>query len=159
MNSINLSALARAAAADSGLHDPHEIADKMIAQMSADDVAAAVRATLPGYVRQVIGTVQRQAMRQAFRPNRSAKIAQRRDWWAEMLASSVFVDGSWKQFGECSRADVGWMAEQRRVEAAKNLAQAAVYDEIDQLMGEHGVSTLAELPRAVVPASLCGVAA
>ena len=102
MKDINLTTLARTVAADSGLHDPREIAEKMLAGMSSKEMAAALRATLPGYVRDVIGSQQRQAMRQVFRPNRSAKVAQRRDWWAEMLASSVFVDGEWKSFGDAS---------------------------------------------------------
>ena len=159
MKDTNLTTLARTVAADSGLHDPREIAEKMLAGMSSKEMAAALRATLPGYVRDVIGSQQRQAMRRAFRPNRSAKVAQRRDWWAEMLASSVFVDGVWKSFGDCTRSDVGWLAEQRRAEAARNLAQAAVYDEVDALMAEHGADTLAGLPRDVVPASLSEVAA
>ena len=99
MQDINLTTLAREVAADSGLHDPREIAEKM-------------------------------------------------------LASSVFVNGEWKSFGDCTRSDVGWLAEQRRAEAARNLAQAAVYDEVDALMAEHGVETLAGLPRDVVPAAL-----
>ena len=156
---INLTTLAREVAADSGLHDPREIAEKMLADMSGDDMAAALRATLPGYVRDVIGSQQRQAMRRVFRPNRSAKVAQRRDWWADLLSSSVFVDGDWKAFGDCTRSDVGWLAEQRRAEAARNLAQAAVYDEVDALMAEHGAETLSGLPRNVVPASLSEVAA
>jgi hypothetical protein len=159
MQDINLTTLARTVAADSGLHDPREIADKMLAGMSAKEMAAALRATLPGYVRDVIGSQQRQAMRQAFRPNRSAKVQGIRDWWAEMLASSVFVNGEWKSFGDCTRSDVGWLAEQRRAEAARNLAQAAVYDEVERLMAEHGVDTLAGLPRDVVPASLSEVTA
>lgn len=154
MQDINLTSLAREVAADSGLHDPREISEKMLAGMSGDDMTSALRATLPGYVRAVIGSQQRQAVRQVFRPNRSAKVAQRRDWWAEMLASSVFVDGDWKAFGDCTRADVGWLADQRRVEAEKNLAQAAVYDEVTSLMAEHGVETLAGLPRDVVLAAL-----
>lgn len=158
MKDISLASVARETASDSGLHDPQEIAEKMLAGMSAKDMAAALRTTLPGYVREVIGTQQRQAMRQAFRPNRSAKVAQRRDWWAEMLVSSVFVDGDWKSFGDCTRSDIGWLAEQRRVEAARNLAQAEVYAEVETLMAEHGVETLAGLPRDVVPAAL-GVAA
>ena len=158
MKDINLTTLARTVAADSGLHDPREIAEKMLAGMSGDDMAAALRATLPGYVRDVIGSQQRQAVRQVFRPNRSAKVQGIRDWWAEMLASSVYVDGVWKSFGDCSRTDVGWLADQRRVEAEKNLAQAAVYDEVNALMVEHGAETLADLPRDVVPAAL-GVAA
>lgn len=159
MQDINLTTLAREVAADSGLHDPREIAEKMLAGMSGDEMSAALRATLPGYVRDVIGSQQRQAMRRAFRPNRSAKVQGIRDWWAEMLASSVYVNGEWKSFGDCTRSDVGWLAEQRRAEAARNLAQAAVYDEVDALMAEHGVETLSGLPRDVVPASLSEVAA
>lgn len=73
MKDINLTTLAREVAADSGLHDPREIAEKMLAGMSGDEMTAALRATLPGYVRDVIGSQQRQAMRRAFRPNRSAR--------------------------------------------------------------------------------------
>lgn len=154
MNTTSLPEQVRETAEHSGLHDPRVIAQKLIATMTTDQMEQALQAALPGYVRQVISGDQRRATRQVMRPVRSAKVAGIRDWWAEMLASSVYVDGVWKAFGTCTTFDVGWLAEQRRVEAAKNLAQAAVFDDVGSLMVAHGAEVLADLPRGVVPAAL-----
>lgn len=87
------------------------------------------------------------------RPNRSAKVAGIRDWWTEMLAARVHVGESrWKPLGECGVKELEFAERERRAQAERHLTNAKMYLRLRQLLDEHEVSTVAELPSDAVKA-------
>lgn len=87
------------------------------------------------------------------RPNRSAKVAGIRDWWSDMLASRVHVgDKQWKPLGECGVKELQFAETERRDQAERHLKTAKMYLRLRQLLDEHEVSTVAELPSDAVKA-------
>lgn len=158
------------------LHEPHEIAEKLYDELTPEERDQALRKILPKYIRDSLNNHQRKVFQSVMRsggeprivereerpkkgvrrPSKSAKVAGIRDWWQEMMASSVHVDGTWKSFGSCTTEDINWMASARRDLADANIAQARQYEELVSLMEEHGVETLQELPKEALSKTLEG---
>lgn len=179
----NLSDKVREVAGSHQLHDPREITEALLKLLSPEDKERALRQALLPYVRNVLNNQQRQAFNAVRnhgqetqakpkaqqkaqpkagtrRPSRSAKVAGIRDWWVEAMKSSVSIEGTWKSFGDCSPKDIRWMADSRHELAQANKSQAVQYEELAELMEEHGVSKVEELPREVFSkAEIAGQAA
>ena len=137
----------------SDLSDPREIAEAVAAATPEDAMRAHYATSLIGEVRRVLGAQRNNAMTNALHPT-SAKLAQRRDWWAEMLASRIHVGGSWLTLGECGREQLAYAANERRADAARELQRAESFDLLISLLRRHKVATVAELPASAIPTAV-----
>lgn len=147
--------LIRRTAEDLALADPREIADA-VAEATAEDVLRQHYATaLVGEVRRVLGVQRNEALSNAMHPSpRSAKLSQRRDWWAEMLVSRIHVGGSWVTLGECGKEQLAYAANERRADAAREVGRAETLDVLIRLLRKHRVTTVAALPASAIPAAV-----
>ena len=142
----------------SGLSNPREIADKMIAGASVEEREQWLTEALPKFVADVLRTDRNHALAEATTsgagnrrmPARSAKVAQVRDWWSRFLESRISVGGAWKPVGAMTADDLEVVIADRRAHAAATIAQADRLAAILSLMAEHGAATVADLPRSSV---------
>lgn len=82
---------------------------------------------------------------------RSAKVANARGWWQRLCDSSVHIgEGRWLRLGDCGSQELGFAAAERRELAAKNIAAAAYYERLQELLAAHGVETVESLPPSAV---------
>ena len=137
----------------SDLSDPREIAEAVAAATPEDAIRVHYAAALVGEIRRVLGGQRNNAMTNALHPT-SAKLAQRRDWWTEMLNSRVHVDGSWLTLGECGREQLRFAANERRADAARELQRAESFDLLITLLRKHKVATVADLPASAIPTAV-----
>lgn len=78
--------------------------------------------------------------------NHSPKLAQRRDWWAELLRQRVPVGHVWKVIGECTADDLQACIAEREKHIAGFRLQIANFAHLQALLHKHDVRTVAELP-------------
>lgn len=79
--------------------------------------------------------------------SRSAKVEGIRDWWAEMLRSKVHVgETRWLPLGQCGVKELEFAERERRDQADKAIRRARMYLALRQLLDEHQVETVADLP-------------
>lgn len=79
--------------------------------------------------------------------NRSPKLKDRRDWWAEMLASHVHLGNSlYKALGDCTIDDLEFCVDERELNIRRIQGQVQNYRQLIQLMVKHGARTVAGLP-------------
>jgi len=82
---------------------------------------------------------------------RSAKLEQRRSWWARMLREKVHVgESKWIALGDCGVGDLDFCIGERREQVGALLGQIAKYETIRDAVLSHGVETVAELPEGAV---------
>lgn len=155
MNSNTLAQKVRATAEDNDIVDPHEVSEKVLASMTPSEMQDALAVCLPDYCQRHLSNVRRYLQKQAAssrsRAARSSKVEQYRDYWGELLRSSIFVDGTYKALGEVTAQDCEWLAEFRLAEAEKNKAEAAKFSAMGSALSACGAGTVAELPRESVP--------
>lgn len=111
--------------ADTGSSDPHEIAAKLISELTEDELVAAVAA----FVR-INMNAERRGTYTAV-PQASAKVGAVQSWYEKLLDQSVDVSGDqgqWKRLADCTRDDLLQIAKYRRDVAARNLATAEKYE-------------------------------
>lgn len=144
------------AALEGGEPDPYRVAADVIASLSLADARAALAATLPSYVRDVIRDQRRGRVRVASPA--AAPTSARWDNVAELHASGeltllrqrVFAQGAWKFLGDCTREDVQAIAEDRDVLAAENAAAADRYRRLRAAMGRRKATVVRDLPADVL---------
>jgi hypothetical protein len=137
----------------SGLTDPRKIAALVADEIPEDLKHRVLVDALVANVRGMLGRQRNEAVTNALRP-RSAKVIGIRDWWAEMLASAVHVgDSTWKPLGECNDADLAYAEAERRQDAARELARADQFARLREMLAEHGVRTVREIPRETAEAA------
>lgn len=127
--------------------DPREIAVLVAKSTSEAELREFYASSLVGTVRNVISSQRNRAIGHALNPARSAKLSQRRDWWADMCASRIHVgDSKWMTLGECTVAELQFAANERRVDAEREFKRAESYDRLRALLTEHNVRTVGQLP-------------
>lgn len=140
--------------------DPGIIADKIAANLSASNVMLALRTTLRAYVREVMrsernkttGASQNDCETHGVRAGagepsgRSWKVDAIRTNWASRLRDRIHVGGTeWKLLGDCTFADLCEAAEERKIQADKNMAQAAEYRHMADAIITAGVTTFGQV--------------
>lgn len=90
---------------------------------------------------------------------RSAKVAGIREWWRRQLEDRFEGEDGLKPLGDFTLADLKVAAETRRVLAEQNASRAAWFEHLAELVTEHDVETVRELPSSVLADVLGGEAA
>lgn len=140
--------------------DPREIAREVAAATSEEELREFYATSLIGTVRSVIREHRNRAITNALSSARSAKLSQRRDWWAEMCAARIHVGASkWMQLGDCTAAELQFAASERRTDAERELKRAEAYDQLRSLLRSHRVKTVSELPSDAARRAVTAVAA
>ncbi|GAA2107659.1 hypothetical protein [Streptomyces synnematoformans] len=93
------------------------------------------------------------------RPGRSPMVARIRDWWRTQLEDLYEGENGLKKLGDFTVTDLKYASELRRAQARHNLARAEVLERLAELLTEHGVATVRELPAGVLADILSGEAA
>lgn len=128
--------------------DPRVIADNLLRELTSNEAAAALAATLPLYVRQVSKDLRRSASR-----SHSSTVSTRWDNVAQLqeegtlslLRARVFTSGIWKFLGDCTRDDVTDIAEQRAQEAGDLQAAAERFRNLRVTMGRKHATIVSDL--------------
>ena len=142
----------------SGLTSLDEIAAKVAANVPSKDLRAALALALRPYVRELVG--RRRMANPVLHPGvtraeiersaRSPKVAAIRAQHAAWLRDLVHVEGGYKPLGECDYDDLMFAATERRELAVRNVRQAERLEQIAELLHEHDVETVADLPAHVL---------
>ncbi|WP_029926350.1 hypothetical protein [Nocardia otitidiscaviarum] len=155
---------------ETNLSDPREVAEKTAALIPPEQQLQILTDVLVGRVREMMAERRNAALSNAFKPRphepvtggsiqvspkcpprrpsgRSAKVDQIRDWWADLLASSIHVgDQRWMPLGQCGIDELLFAEQTRRDKAAKEVARAKQYMRLRELLDKYEVATVAELP-------------
>lgn len=148
---FNVRELIRDVIDSSGLADPGEIADVVLAKISDDDLRSALRSVLRSAVRMQLGherkNLAEQSASNATGANRANQV---RHWYERTLQMSLHVadkDGQpvWARFGDCTAAQLEFVANERREKARMNAAQALVYERVQAWMKTKRAKTVSDL--------------
>ncbi len=152
---FNLRALVREVARTSLVADPGLVAADVLARIADEDRAAALDQALRDVVREVFRDERNWTRVGPPQVGVSAKVQGIRDHWQRALRDRINVaEGEWKFLGECTQDDLAFAAEQRREQASRLRAKAAQYDVLRNLLDEHGVKQVRDLPADVLVTSL-----
>lgn len=150
---FNLRALVRETLATTPASDPREIASAVFVQIPTNQRAAALVDCLVSVVREVIGS-QRPHNQPEPSPGAkpgSWKVKGIREEWARYLDTRWHVgEAQWKRLADCTRDDLLFAAHERRVNAERNIAAATELEGLADLLAEHKVHHVAELPEDVI---------
>lgn len=149
---VSLHSLIARVLAETDLADPREVAAKVAGMIAPDQREHILINAIADSVRSVMGERRNVAMTNALapRPNRSAKVAGIRDWWAEMCAARVHVGGSqWIALGDCGEPELAFAEQERRADAEREIGRADMYGQLRKLLRKHKAHTVAQLPRDV----------
>lgn len=136
--------------------DPRDIAAEVARHTPDQEVRDYYASALIGTVRRELSKYRNIAMDNVFDPKpetkkvRSAKLEQRRDWWADMCKSKLHVAGTWKLLGDCGLEDLTAAIMERREDSEQSLARASQYESLRGLLRSHKVRTVDRLPRSAV---------
>jgi hypothetical protein len=146
--------------AESELSDPRAVAELVAAATPPDLIRDFYTDAVVSEVRAVMGAQRNRAMSNALNPSRSPKLAQRRDWWADMLASRIHVGGgTWRTLGECGAEQLTFAEVERRRDAERELRRAESFKALRNLLRKHKVNTVGELPADAARSAVAAVAA
>ena len=143
---------------DSGLTDYADIAAKVAENVPSREVRFCLAEALRSYVREQMS--HRRAVNPVLKPAtspssptssaRSPKRDAIRAQHARFLLDLVHVQDGNKPLGKCTYQDLMFAAEERRQMASANTAMANRYQQITELLRSHDVTTVEELPVAVL---------
>lgn len=151
MTDTNLRKIVAAALNASETTDPASLAREIAEKIPSRSVRACLAEALAPYVREQIQHSRSvaTAMQEAPGPSRSSKVAAIRSWSRKQLRERYHVGaGEWKFLGDFTYEDLVFAANERRDHAARNLAKAAQFDQLAELVQARGVATVAELAEA-----------
>lgn len=151
MTDINLRKLVAAVLDASETTDPTTLAREIAAKVPARSLRAYLAEALAPYVREQIQHARSaaNAARETPGPSRSSKVAAIRSWSRKQLRERYHVGyGVWKFLGDFTYEDLVFAASERRQHAARNMAKAAQFDQLAELVRARGVATVAELAEA-----------
>lgn len=159
MSEFDLRAVVRETLSSSPAADPAALAEHVLDRIAVEDYGQALRQTLRTYIREAIGQQRMSAPVPTPRVNASWKVEAIRASWKRALANRMCVaDGEWKTLADCTAQDLLFVAKERRVAAAKNLATAETYESLAQLMESQGAAVVADLAEVTLETALCGAA-
>lgn len=157
---FNLRALVREVAAASKAADPGDLAEEVFPKIPRKEMASAVREMLRTYVRIVLGesrSVGHLAQEGVGSPGddvsrtagRSLKVAAIREAWRARLTDRIHTgpaSTAWKLLGDCTADDLLFAADERRHVAERTLSRAVFYERLAEVVKDHGVTSVKELP-------------
>lgn len=152
---------------------PQDVAQAVLAGLSAKELRVIAEAALPGYAQRVMTEPLRAVTKapQAERVNNkpaarngqvktyaaangkrfpSPALAARYDWYERQLSVSLMVDGERKRFGDLGVADLGWLVRYREQQAEELHAKAKRFQKIAELLESEGATTVRDLDPALV---------
>lgn len=173
---FDLRALVREVCDTSVLTDPPALAKEVARRIDEGDLREALEQVLPVFVQHVVsrrrgdssdpptgqmntGTQPAGAGRGPTRipAQRSRKVAGIREAWRKHLRDRIAVGpdrSDWKFLGDCTRDDLGYASAIRRRHAETNAAAADRLDGLAELLAEHGVERVADLPDPMLAGAL-----
>jgi len=160
---FSLRVLAREVWEDLGGADYHVLAKEIARRIRSADRESALNEALLEYSRHFAVGLRPTARR--FRPGagqqnsgRSAKVAGIRRAWPQLRATYFTKDGQ-KPLGDCTRADVIFIAEHLEKKARENQAKAGWMRDLSAALGAAKVERVRDLPDDVLGQFLTGAAA
>lgn len=136
---------------ETDLTDPRDIAAKVAENVPAKLLRDALAQALPELVRVELTRARSgQPAPTAAPANRSSKVAAIRDAWRRHLRDRIHVGrGVWQMLADCTAENLRVAADERRQNAAANLAAADRFDRYAAALEEHKVARFADLPESV----------
>lgn len=150
---------------ETSLNDPREIAEKAAAMIPPAEQYRILVDALVGDVRSVMSQRRNAALSATFTPRtdcrvggsiqaapkrpvtRSRKVEGIRDWWSDLLRERIHVgDQRWMPLGECGVRELEFAERTRRAKAEQEVSRAKQYMRLRELLDQHEVTTVAELP-------------
>lgn len=162
MTGFDLRALVRDVCATSTIADPGMLAKEVNRRIKKVDRDAALEQALRSFVHQVVSLNRNSPtshvrvdthLPRAGGGSTSHKVAGIRNAWRRMLRDRVSVGpapSDWKFLEQCTAPDLDYVASIREKLAQQNATAAATYRELQQLVTEHNVSTVGDLPESVL---------
>jgi hypothetical protein len=159
---FDLRALIREVCDNSTMADPATLAKEVSRRIGRNQQREALDQALPLVVQHVVsrqraGFVPERRTSDIATPSRSRKVAAIRETWRRMLRDRIAIGpaaSDWKFLGDCNADDLGYAAAIREDHARRNAARAEQLRNLAELLAEHGVATVAELPEPTLAASL-----
>ena len=157
---FDLRALVREVCDTSTMTDPATLAKEVGRRIGRNQQAAALQQALPVVVQHIVSRHRGSFVpeqRSAATSNRSRKVASIRETWRRMLRDRIAVGpdiSDWKFLGDCTVDDLAYAAAIREDHARRNAARAQQLRDLAELLDQHGVSTVGDLPEPVLSASL-----
>lgn len=163
---FDLRSLVREVCDNSTMADPSTLAKEVGRRIGRNHQREALEQMLPMFVQHVVsrsrgGFVPEQRSAEPSNISRSRKVAAIRETWRRMLRDRIAVGPSvsdWKFLADCDADDLAYAASIREDHARRNAARAEQLRELADLLAEHGVETVSELPEPVLSASLAEAA-
>lgn len=139
-------------AESSGVADPKQVAEEVLATLHTSELGEALAACLPDYVRLVLHGAGRPRVGPAGAP-RSWKTEAAKAYAQKILRQRVDVAGDgtgWKFLAECNACDLEAVSAKRREQAEHLTAAAEWFEKIAALLGEHDAEEVKDLPESVL---------
>lgn len=160
---FSLRAMAREVWEELGGADYHILAKEIARRIHASQREAALNEALLEYSRQFVVGLRPTARRAGTgagqrNSGRSAKVAGIRRAWPQLRATYFTKDGQ-KPLGDCTRADVVFIAEHLDRKARENQAKAGWMRDLSAALGAAKVERVRDLPDDVLAGFLEGKAA
>lgn len=164
MTAYDLRAEVRSVLDDGSLRSPAEIATKIAGDIPSRALRDVVRATLPGFVAQMVRE-HRTYSPPNFRSGHgshdthTASAAAGRSWWRDgvrdgwprQLQNRLHVGGGeWTFLGDCTYENLKFIAAERETNADRNRAWARYYRNLAALLTDHDVKVVRDLPPEVL---------
>lgn len=150
MTDFDLRKLVREVCDTSEIADPAQLAKEVNGRLKRQERDAALEACLPLFVQTVLGQMRMSTHRpEPTAPQESRKVRGIREAWRRMLRDRISVgpnEGDWKFLSDCTGTDLDYAASIREEHARRNMARAEQYRQLAELLEEHGVTTVGELP-------------
>lgn len=158
MTDFDLRKLVRDVCENSTVADPAALAKEVDRRIKRQERDSALEACLPLYVQRELGQMRMATHRPApATPQSSRKVQGIRETWRRMLRDRINVGpdvADWKFLADCTAEDLAYAASIREEHARRNAARAEQYRQIAELLEEHGVDTVGELPDTTLGSAL-----
>lgn len=149
MSSTSLTALIREVVADSPDAPPSKVAQVVAERTDAEHLHTFYTAALERIVSDVIRENRNATLNS--KKGRSAKLEERRSWWARLLRERVHVgDSTYKAIGECTAEDFDFCINERLDQIGALRGQITKLETLRDALITHGVTTVSELPEGAV---------
>jgi hypothetical protein len=135
------------------LADPGEVGALALERMDDEQKAEALLPLLRDAARLAMGAERYEGGHAAQEPStvKSRKLASARQYVAEFLRTRVYTgENGWKMLADATFADLTYVAEERRAMALANVRAAERYEYMAKLLERHQVTTMVDLPEAVL---------
>lgn len=146
---LTLTALIREIAEANPECHPHKIARLVAERTEPDDLFEFYVSALERLVSDRIRVDRNKTLNSG--KGRSAKLEERRSWWARFLSERVYVgEHRYKLMAECTIDDLTYCIKEREDQIGALRGQIAKYETIIAAMAVHGAGCVGDLPEGAV---------